>query len=131
MVLAAKAAQLEAAGLTPDFSAALPAALPVADPDLCALLGNALDNALEAAAPLPGGTVTLRASAQKGLLMLRVENPAAVPPAPGAATAKPDKAAHGLGLPSMREIAARYQGTLDARYEAGQFELIVCLQLPT
>ncbi len=25
----------------------------------------------------------------------------------------------------MREIAARYQGTLNTRYEAGQFDLIV------
>lgn len=131
VVLCAKAARAEELGLAADFSARIPAALPVADADLCALLGNALDNAMEAAAAAaPGGTVTLRASAQKGLLMLRVENPAAVP-APEGGTAKPDKASHGLGLPSMREIAARYHGTLNTSYAAGRFELIVCLQLPT
>lgn len=127
VVLTAKAAQLQAAGLIPDFAADLPAGLPVADPDLCALLGNALDNALEAACP--GSTVTLRASVQKGLLMLRVENAAETPPPPGGRTAKADRALHGLGLPSMREIAARYGGTLHTAWVNGRFELIVCLQL--
>ena len=50
--------------------------LPLAPTDLCALLGNALDNALEAARRTPEGWVSVRARADKGLLMLRVENSA-------------------------------------------------------
>lgn len=35
-------------GLTPDFAVSLPEQLPISDLDLTALLGNALDNAMEA-----------------------------------------------------------------------------------
>ena len=40
---------MEQIGVRGDFAAALPAHLPIGGPDLCALLGNALDNAMEAA----------------------------------------------------------------------------------
>ena len=40
---------MEQMGVRGDFAAALPAHLPIGGPDLCALLGNALDNAMEAA----------------------------------------------------------------------------------
>lgn len=56
VVLAVKAAELEQAGVRADFKAQLPSSLPLSDTDLCALLGNALDNAREGrpAAPSPG-----------------------------------------------------------------------------
>lgn len=46
IVLAAKADALAQSGIAADFQVALPADLAIADTDLCALLGNALDNAL-------------------------------------------------------------------------------------
>ena len=42
-------------------------------------------------------------------------------------SSKADKTAHGLGLPGMREIAARCGGTLEAEVKAGRFELVVCI----
>ena len=126
-VLSAKAEAMEREGVTADLAVSLPKDLPVADVDLCALLGNALDNAIEGSR---GGTdrkITVRCKADKGLLMLRVENTLGGEVKPDLATTKADKAAHGFGIPGMREIAERYGGTLDAGPREGRFELVVCL----
>lgn len=128
-VLTAKAEAMRQAGLTPDFTVTLPEQLPLSDLDLTALLGNALDNATEAAVRAEDKTVSVRCRVQKGLFMLRVENALGEAVAPDFATTKADKTAHGLGLPGMREIAARYGGTLEAGVKAGRFELVVCIPI--
>ena len=128
-VLTAKAEAMAREGLRPDVAASLPRDLPVADMDLCALLGNALDNALEGTRDAGERRITVRCKADKGLFMLRVENTLGGAVQPDLATTKADKAAHGFGIPGMREIAERYGGTLDAGAREGAFELVVCLPL--
>ena len=128
-VLTAKAEAMEREGVAADFAVSLPRDLPVADMDLCALLGNALDNALEGTRDAGERRNTVRCKADKGLFMLRVENTLSGAVQPDLATTKADKAAHGFGIPGMREIAERYGGTLDAGAREGAFELVVCLPL--
>lgn len=133
VVLSAKAQAMEQAGVTARFGVSLPKDLPLAPTDLCALLGNALDNALEAARQTPEGWVSVRARADKGLLMLQVENSAPGLPVREKngrfATTKADKSAHGFGLAGMEEIARRCGGTLEAKAEEGRFALTVCIPL--
>lgn len=127
VVLAAKANAIEQAGLVSDFQAALPASLPIADTDLCALFGNALDNAREGALGCPDATVRLRCRYDKGMLMLAVDNPISGDVLPDLRTTKADKEAHGHGLPGMRSIADRYGGSLETRIDDNGFHLLVCL----
>lgn len=126
-VLAAKLQAMEQMGLKGHFSVALPPDLPIAAPDLCALLGNALDNAMEAAEQAQDKGIDLRCRVEKGLFMLRVENAAEGPRNPDLTTTKADKTAHGFGLAGMREIARRCGGSLETRAEEGRFELVACL----
>ena len=128
-VLTAKAEAMEREGVAADFAVSLPRDLPVADMDLCALLGNALDNAIEGSRGAGERRITIRCKADKGLFMLRVENTLGGAVQPDLATTKTDKAAHGFGIPGMREIAERYGGTLDAGVRDNGFELVVCLPL--
>lgn len=130
IVLSAKAAELERDGVAADFSASLPSVLSLSDTDLCALLGNALDNAREGVQGSEQPWVRLRCRVDKGLLMLRVENPVSGPVAADLSTSKADKTAHGFGIPGMREIAERCGGTLDAGVTEGVFHLVVCLAAP-
>ena len=129
LFLTAKAEAMEREGVAADFAVSLPRDLPVADMDLCALLGNALDNAIEGSRGAGERRITIRCKADKGLFMLRVENTLGGAVQPDLATTKTDKAAHGFGIPGMREIAERYGGTLDAGVRDNGFELVVCLPL--
>lgn len=133
VVLSSKAAALEETGLTADFQVSLPEQLDIPAPELCALLGNALDNAIEGAAGAEDRTVRLRARADKGLLMLRVENALGRPvkrgPDGSFLTTKGERGAHGFGLAGMEEIARRRGGSLEAEAADGRFQLTVCLPL--
>ncbi|MDE7243054.1 MAG: GHKL domain-containing protein, partial [Oscillospiraceae bacterium] len=129
VVLSAKAEEMGRLGLTCDFSVFLPGDLPVAAVDLCALLGNALDNAMEAAEQSAGKKISVRCRTEKGLFMLCVENAADSAVRPDLATTKTDRSVHGFGLSGMREIAERYGGSLETRAENGCFELVACIPL--
>ena len=91
----------------------LPAELPYGDEDLTSLLLNLLDNALESNARLRPGEdrwVLLRMEWDGGGLRLTCLN--AAPPREDGPTGKPDKLAHGFGLPLLRRIASEYGGTV-------------------
>ena len=128
-VLAAKAEEMTRLGLDGDIRVSLPEDLPVADMDLCALLGNALDNAIEAAVKAGDGKISVRCRADKGMLMLKVTNALAGDERENLTTTMADKKLHGLGLAWMREIAQRYGGTLESTTDDGFFVLLVCLPL--
>lgn len=132
VVLSSKREQMEEQGLTADFLATLPRGIPMADIDLCALLGNGLDNAMEAAQKAADKTISLRLRADRGMLMLRIENAyQAEPQREGDrfCTGKADKAAHGFGMAGMQEIVHRYGGQLEATARKGKFELVACVPL--
>lgn len=115
VVLTEKIADMERFGLSAHFLVTLPAKLPIADMDVCALLGNALDNAIEAGKKAEDKTITVRARADRGMLMLRVENSFAEAPSLVCGTfvtTKKNRESHGLGIRGMQEITARYSGTL-------------------
>ena len=128
-VLAAKTEEMARCGLHGDVQVSLPEHLPVAEIDLCALLGNALDNAMEAAVKAENKSITVRCRADKGMLMLKVRNALAGDERDDLATTKADKKYHGFGLAGMREIANRYGGILETSTDGGCFELLVCLPL--
>ena len=129
VVLAAKAEDMDQRGLIGDFAVSLPRELSVTDTDLCALLGNALDNAIEAAVQAGDKRISVRCRADKGLFMLRVENAVEGEIRPDLSTTKADKSAHGFGLAGMREIAQRCGGSLETRVQGGRFELVACIPL--
>lgn len=126
-VLSAKLEEMERLGLIADVQVALPERLSISDVDLCALLGNALDNAMEAAVKAPDKRITLRCRVEKGVLMLKVSNALTGEETAELRSTKADSAHHGFGLPGMREIAGRYGGSLEAGPREGRFELLACL----
>lgn len=126
VVLSSKAQQMELAGITADFSVQLPKELPTSAPELCAIFGNALDNAMEGVANHRDKVIHLQSHVNKGMFMLRVENAIGGEVNQNLSTTKADRKSHGLGLACMREIACRYGGTLEATAENGRFELLIC-----
>ncbi len=129
VVVSSKRADMEQHEILADIQIVLPAALPIADTDLCALFGNALDNAVEAAQKSEDKHISIRCKAERGLFMLWVENTLADEIHTDLRTTKKDKKLHGFGLAGMREIVARYGGFLEAAPTGKKFELLISIPL--
>lgn len=121
-----------------DFSV-MPHAVPhdlMRESDLCALVSNALDNAIEECERLGPGVpryVDVKLFDRGDYLAMVFTNPClperttaggAIP-----RTSKPDAASHGIGLSSIRYCVAKYHGNCSIEASNGQFKLTVLLPL--
>jgi len=100
--------------------------------DLVAILGNLLDNSLEAAEGMEGSLrfISLTIRRINHMLVIKVENGCGAAPvvADGVLqTSKKDKALHGWGLQSVRTAAERYDGTIETAYRGDTFCAVVTL----
>ena len=100
--------------------------------DLTTILGNLLDNALEAAEAAPGELRFLNLTIRRinAMLIIKVENGYGNAPTENGGeleTTKVDKAAHGWGLKSVQTAADRYDGTITTDYKDGVFQSVVTL----
>ena len=101
--------------------------------DLCAILGNLLDNALEAAGKVADPKerkVTLVIRRIHRMLVIKVENTfTEVRKGDDGElkTTKTDGGLHGWGLKSVRVAAEKYEGTLQTACEGNRFRAVVTL----
>jgi sensor histidine kinase YesM len=108
----------------------------LAPTDLCVLLGNSVDNAIEACDELPNGMerkITVECNCSSGFLFLTVRNPIAKPVSicdNRVHTTKKDRALHGFGISSMHKVAKKYDGTLKLDADEGFFTVSIDLCLP-
>ncbi|MCM1044327.1 MAG: GHKL domain-containing protein [Candidatus Gastranaerophilales bacterium] len=102
--------------------------------DLCVVLGNLLDNCLEACARQEGpGSIEMRMRRQEGFYYLNLVNTAPEPVKESGRflTDKQDMengVGHGLGLRSVERIAHQYGGSMVTDYEEGKFRVVVRMQ---
>lgn len=90
----------------------------ISDMDLISLMGNLLDNAIEAVQKLPGSEreIMFTVKEEKGTLFFYCKNRKnreELPVRRGFSTSKPDNFLHGLGRKIIREIVEKYHGTLE------------------
>lgn len=100
--------------------------------DLTTILGNLLDNALEAAEAAPDELRFLNLTIRRinAMLIIKVENGYGNEPTENGGeleTSKDDKAAHGWGLKSVQTAADRYDGTITTDYKDGVLQSVVTL----
>ena len=104
--------------------------------DVYSLLGNALNNAVEAAAKHPDREqryIKLRISVEKGMVMIHLENrfcgrldfDGSLPH-----TTKQDERYHGFGMKSIQLITERYHGFLRINTDGDIFTLNILLPVP-
>ena len=104
--------------------------------DLCIILSNALDNAIEANLRVEDKEqryIKVKVHGNETFSVISVSNPVAEEPKKtGTAflTTKKDKEAHGFGLKSIESAAAKYRGEMLAKAEDGVFTLVVRLTAP-
>ena len=103
------------------------------DTDIYTMVGNALDNAIEAVSKLENVSeriVSVSVKNNHGFIQLRVVNSyigEILFKNDEPVTSKEDKAAHGFGVRSIRSIAEKYAGRLSLNAQDGLFTLNVVI----
>lgn len=100
--------------------------------DLCVILSNALDNAIEACQELSSpGVISVCATKQQGYFVLSIKNPTICPESYYTipATTKPDKEHHGMGLYNIESAVKKYDGQMKIKCENGFFELMITMKI--
>lgn len=115
----------------------VPKKLPYSDDDICSLLSNLLDNAIESAAQSGQEQPTVRVNVlpRQEVLLIRVENPVdrSIPAFRRLSletTKKGNRAMHGFGTKIIRRIAEKYNGSVKYDLRDGVFVADVMLELP-
>ena len=128
-----KAAAAEAVGIRFQAQVEFPRRTNIRSVDLCAILGNLLDNAIEAARQVPdpsGRTVALTIRRIHQMLVIKVENSfAAAPFREGGElkTTKTEGSLHGWGLKSAQTAAEKYDGMVQAGVSGEVFRAVATL----
>ncbi len=133
-ILNSKLSLIKARKIAVNAKAAVPSELAVSQIDLCVVIGNLLDNAMEACLLQPedaGRIVRVFIGVLKGQLYISIANSA------GGGTRKSGKAylstkgiaGHGFGLARVDRIAQKYGGYVNRQSEEGAFATEVMLPL--
>ena len=124
-VLQSKLTIAESKGITLDYSVKISDKINVDLLELGVLIGNALDNAIEAAEGLGNSaekTIFASIITMGGRIVVSVENPVeAQIDTKHIGTAKADKLNHGYGLKSIKTIAQKYDGDVFVSCEGNIF----------
>ncbi len=132
-IMNAKCTHARELGIELSLSVSVPETISIEWIDLCTLLSNAMDNAIEACEKVEPGKRRIEIHLQKRLVYLyfSISNSmAALPVAAGRgyATSKPSPAGHGIGLQNMRAVADKYNGYFKTRHDAHSFTLLCMLR---
>lgn len=105
----------------------------VEDMDLVAILGNLLDNAIEAAEKSQEKTVYLETSLRNSYRVILIQN-SSLPPRESYGrlqTSKPDRSMHGFGLKSVAQCLKKYHGDLHWEYDEGNHLFTMTVMIDT
>lgn len=118
-------------GITLETKVSIPLQLHISDSDLTVILGNLLDNAIEAVEPLTQERVIrLKISYQKGQLILSVKNPYKgdlLKKGERFITSKKDKELHGYGLSNVKHVVDKNGGTMRIQTDQQLFSVALML----
>ena len=113
----------------------LPDDLGIDDQDLCIILGNCMENAMEACGKIPKDQmryIDIKTSIAKGHLVIKMANSYS-----GSILRQGDRFVssksgddHGMGLSSVKAVTAKYHGYCSIYYEHQVFKIAVSLKLP-
>lgn len=118
-----------------DIKVSIPEDINIDTLDLCTILGNALDNSIEANEKIEDENkrnIKVRINPYKEYLFIEILNPSIVNPIDEEGrliTTKQDKEKHGFGIKSMESAVEKYDGMLSYEYNNGEFVLNIMLPI--
>lgn len=122
-------------GITVNTNLHLPDNLGIDDQDLCVILGNCLENAIEACSKVSQNQlrfIDIRTTIAKNHLVIKIANSFC-----GSVIRQGDRFVsskhgdnHGIGLSSVKTLASKYHGYCSIHYDPQVFNVAVSLKLP-
>ncbi len=133
-ILNSKLSLIRSKNIAVNAKATVPPSLSISDVDLCTMIGNLLDNALEACLRQSDNTerfIRVFIGILKGQLYLSVSNStgATVKKHGNLYLSSKDSPSHGFGLMRVDRIAAKYNGYVNRQHEEGIFATEIMLPL--
>ena len=118
------------AGISFEYNAAVPEVLPIKSSELCSILTNCIDNAVEACVRenIAGAYVKVNIGMRGDYLRIYVENPT-VQKRVSSSTLKGDKREHGYGKKIVKNIVSRYCGVYNEGIKDGLYKVSVYLNI--
>ena len=113
----------------------IPEVLPIEDCDLGVVMGNAIDNAIDATkgCRIREKVIEISIGVKKGSLVMRIKNPyeheLKRDKAGNYLSTKEEKFSHGFGLNSIEKIVNQYEGECLIKTENGFFILTILMNL--
>lgn len=127
LILSAFAKRAKSDGIDLNIKGALSESNPISDSDLCVLLSNALENAINACRPFVSAgtacTIDVQFFERKGKFFLQVTNPCGGEVRFENGIPVSDRPEHGVGVQSICAIVKRYGGIYSFSVEDGRFVL--------
>jgi len=119
------------AGIAVNLDIFTPAVIGIETSDIVIIVGNLLDNALEAVTKVEDKFINIHIVYQKGNLLIKVENSFAgvvkIDEKLDELTTLKAGDGHGYGLKNVRKSAEKYHGNVDVSHEEGIFAVKVLL----
>lgn len=117
-------------GVEFDHDIDIPLGLPIDTMDLCVLVGNAFDNAIEACERVDNDRkIKLVIVLTKNRLLVSIENTSPITEINEGTckTTKADGSSHGYGIAIMKDIVSKYFGNVLLRYENNVFKFLALI----
>ena len=130
LVLSAYNTRAESEGITLQIHASVPENLSLSDTKLCAIISNALENALHATAGAGNKTIQVKLAERNQALLIQISNPFT-----GTVTFRngmplSGRSGHGIGTKNIAAIAESYHGQYQFFVKDQIFTIRVLLPLP-
>lgn len=132
-VLNSKAQLAADSNISCKFQIDLEEAPVIKDIDLCSILGNTLDNAIEACRKIPQTSkrsISVKARCKNGFFSYDIINTKVndiIKEKETFITDKKDSSSHGIGLKTLKTIVEKYDGTIDISYDEDSFHIILLI----
>lgn len=112
-----------------EIHATLPQIIHMQKMELCSLLSNLFDNAIEASGCVKKPLIRIEIRPEKNYLFILFENTANLSRIDHSKTTKENKEEHGLGLGIVDELVKKYNGIMDISQKEDSFQVKILLQI--
>lgn len=113
-----------------DIQVMFPEHYPFQDVELCSVIANLFDNAIEASRGMPDASIRIVIKPVKSYLSFQFLNRVGedvISKNPGLRTTKGDQKNHGIGLKVVRSIVEKYDGILNFHMTEDQYFAVECM----